>query len=184
MCSTQILLKFGQGDVLYRRAARGSEADSEDDAAALHGLADAEAGNPNAELRFDVQRARPATDRIRALEDSLQPELDAQQRENESPDEARRAFPKFLAQEFAETPLTGLRDVQDMKVRGLELVRWRSLGEVNLCPRVETSWRACEALRSRPRRGAKQTSQTCGRHVAPQLRPRSSSDPRIPNHRE
>ncbi len=115
----------------------GSEADSEDDAAALHARADEEAGNPNAELCCDVQRATPATDQIRALEDSVQPELDAQQRENESLDEARRAFPKFPTQEFVEKPLTGLRDVQDMKVRGMELVRWRSLDEVNLCPRVE-----------------------------------------------
>ena len=62
------------------------DADAEDDAAALHAVVEAEAAKPTAEPCCDVQAATPARDQIRALEDSVQRKLDAQQRENESLD--------------------------------------------------------------------------------------------------
>ena len=81
----------------------------------LHASADAEAANPKAELCCDVEAAAPAADEIKALEENVKAKVEAQQRDNESVNEARQAFPGLLAQGVVEKPLGSLRSMQEMK---------------------------------------------------------------------
>ena len=74
---------------------------------------------------------------VEALEETVEANVEAQQRDNESANEARQAFPGFLTERVVEKPLASLRSMQEKKLRVVEHVRWRSLDDAKRDPLIQ-----------------------------------------------